>query len=173
MLDTMFNDSPPAFPELEAVIEAAQGNLFKDNYLAPVFMYMTEDGQFNVCLITPEVNNDKQKLADTLKILVEKTNPVYHFLITEAWIGRIAKQNEEEAASKLEEVTKNGVTSMPRSERDEVVVINAADKRPESEGRWLGHFTIIRDKQDTIHNFGPTRWFKMKDSAEIKGRLII
>jgi hypothetical protein len=173
MLESMFKDPPPAFPELEEVIKTAQANLFKDSFLAPVFMYMEKDGQFNVCLITQEVNNDKEKLAATLKILVDKTNPDYHFLITEAWLGRIAKTNEEETNAKLAEVTENGVESMPRSERYEVVVINAADTRPETKGRWLGHFTIIRDKEDIIHNFGPTRWFKMKDEEQLTGRLII
>jgi hypothetical protein len=174
MQEKTFNDPPPAFPELEEVIKIAQANLFKYGFLAPVFMFMGKDAQFNICLITQEVNNDKDKLAATLKTLVDTAKPVYHFLMTEAWMGRISQENgAEEAQAKLEEVTENGVESMPRSERDEVVVINASDTRPETKGRWLGNFTIIRDKENVIHNFSTTRWLKMTDEGQIKGRLII
>jgi hypothetical protein len=174
MHEKTFNDPPPAFPELEEVIKMAQANLFNDGFLAPVFMFMGEDEQFNICIIPQEINNDRAKLAAALKMLVDTTKPVYHFLMTEAWMGSISKENgDEEAQAKLEKVTENGVESMPRSERDEVVLINASDTRPETKGRWLGHFKIIRDKENVIHNFSTTRWLKMTDEGQIKGRLII
>ena len=165
------SEQGPDIKELYSFIEVTHKNLLEDNNLVPVFVFH-KDGKLNVGILPNELMNSKNLLGKTLSNLVDSVKPDYYWMATEAWASD-SKKLEGDDELLWQAMVDGNISEFPRNKRDEDVVLNVTDCRNEQPERWLGIYKIIRDRQEVIHNFSPTRWIKQGNGSELKGRLVI
>lgn len=160
----------PDIQELEKFIQTSHDNLLSSGSLVPVFVFK-KDEQLNIAMIAGEYMQNKPALAEALKEIIAKYNPSYYWFISEAWA---TTADAVQGADKLQEIAENqNIAELPRTKKEEVVMLSLTDCRNEKPQRWLGMYKIIRDRQGEIHNFSPTRWIKEDDIHTSKGNFVL
>jgi hypothetical protein len=174
LFEELSSEQGPDIEGLQDFLLQTHQNLLEDGDLAPVFAFHVGD-TLNIAAIPGELMDNKPLVAAALKQLVSKYKPDYYWFVTEAWAAGCSDKDTEEHKKLIDEVAESGgVSHLPRSKRDEVVIFNVVDARQETPVTWIGVYKIIRDKQDVIHNFSPTRWIRNdKPGTHLEGTLVL
>lgn len=174
LFDKHSSEQGPEIEGLQEFILQTHQNLLEDGELAPVFAFHVGD-TLNIAAIPGNLMEYKPLVARALKALVAEHKPDYYWFATEAWAAGCSSKDTEEHKNLIDEVAESGgVSKLPRNKRDEVVIFNVVDARQETPVTWIGVYNIIRDKQEVIHNFSPTRWIRNDEpGTHLEGTLVL
>lgn len=176
---------PSGIFKLYEIIDSAQRMMLTNGSLAPVFFIKLSSEDKSRCYPIPEhlfnSAEGKDSISHTIHKYVEDLKPDSLVFLSEAWVKvfKVKKAGEdlsvedikEEASKCIEGINEaGGLASLPRTEKEEVVMISASDYTKEPVESFTGLIKVIRDRAGVVRNFNPPEWIKANTEAASSGR---
>lgn len=156
---------PMTLAELhETVTQADEAVFAKDGELAPKWLIATGDGKM-IAIETPwEDGREKHAATTMVRMLLEITKATHYSFSSEVWVAAIDKVEGKEEAfkAKLNWVQQHGVMALPRSEREEKLIVLTAERGGKA---LLSNYLISSGSKKPF--LGP----RMDETHELEGRM--
>jgi len=180
------NVGPSNIFKLDEIIDNARLMMLNTGGLQPVFFMKLSTEEKTRCYPIPEElfnsSEGKDIISATIHKQVEDLKPDSIVFLSEAWVKAFKVEDEnidpsnseelrEEASKCMENINKaGGLASLPRSEKDEVIMISVSDYTKTPTASFTGLVRVLRDRKGVVSNFNAPEWINATASTKASGR---